>query len=275
MSEVGLADPELKYLLKEIRKKPILTPEREREISKLVRRGGLNQAELDKIQSELVEGNMRFVLNVAKKYQGQGLSICDLISEGNLGLVKAARLFDWNQDNRFISYAIWWIKQSIIQSLNDNSRVIRLPANVIRDMQKAKKELEKISEEFSPEAIFLSDECFNYSNTPTTINTEMEISEDGYTLLETINNDNAEMPDNNLTPHPEIIKKTMNLLDILDDRERFIIESYFGLKGDAKTLEDIGEEIGCGLTKERVRQIKDKALRKLRSQSFNILEYLD
>jgi len=275
MSEAGLSDPELKYLLKDIRKKPILTPEREREISKLVRRGGLDQKQMDKIQSELIEGNMRFVLNVAKKYQGQGLSISDLISEGNLGLVKAAKLFDWNQDNRFISYAIWWIKQSIIQSLNDNSRVIRLPANVIRDMQKSKKEFEKISDEFSAEAILLSDQCSNYINTPSTINTEMEIADDGYTLLETINNENADMPDKDLTSYPEIIKKTLTLLDILDERERYIIESYFGLKGDTKTLEEIGEEIGCGLTKERIRQIKDKALRKLRSQSFDILEYLD
>jgi RNA polymerase primary sigma factor len=275
MSDTGLSDPELKILLKDIRKKPVLTPERERELSKRVRSGSLTQKQIEDIQTELVEGNLRFVINVARKYLNKGMSIADLIGEGHLGLVKAAKLFDWNQNNRFISYAVWWIRQSIIQSLNDNSRIIRIPTNVIRDMQKARKQLDVLNEEFSEEYVLLSEECFNYNNLPTTINADSEIGDDGFTLLDTIVNEDAEMPDKDLGSESVVIDKTIKLLNVLDDRERFIVESYFGLNGEAKTLEDIGHDIGDGLTKERVRQIKDKALRKIRSNAFDILDYLD
>jgi RNA polymerase primary sigma factor len=275
MGDIVHADSELKYFLKDIRKRNILTPERERELSKIVRGGNLTQVQLDKIQQELIEGNMRFVINVAKKYQGQGLSISDLIAEGNAGLVKAARNFDWEQNNRFITYAVWWIRQSIMQSLNDNSRTIRLPTNIIRDIHKSKKKFDTVIDDLGESDVLSAEENEAYINLPTTVNTEDVLTDDGMKILDTLTNENAEMPDKELETNAQVISKAKALLIVLDDRERFIVESYFGINGDAMTLEEIGQAVGDGLTKERVRQIKDKALRKLRSQAFDLFDYID
>ena len=152
-SGIPINQEEINLYLKDIRKIKVMTPERERELSKLIMSGTLSPREIDEVNQELLEGNLRFVITVAKQYQNQGLDFPDLISEGNLGLMKAIQNFDWSKNLRFISYAVWWVKQSILQSLNDNARTIRLPVNVVQDLQKAKKEVEqhgkKLSDKFS------------------------------------------------------------------------------------------------------------------------------
>ena len=126
-SGIPINQEEIQLYLKDIRKIKVMTPERERELSKLITSGTLTENEIKAINKELLEGNLRFVITVAKQYQNQGLDFPDLIAEGNLGLMKAINNFDWSKNLRFISYAVWWVKQSILQSLNDNARTIRLP----------------------------------------------------------------------------------------------------------------------------------------------------
>ena len=134
---------EIYHYLKDIRKIKVMTPDREKELAVKMKSDGISETERKKIEEELLKGNLRFVITVAKKYQNQGLPLPDLINEGNFGLMKAIKNFDWGKDLRFISYAVWWVKQSIIQSLNDNARTIRLPVNVVQDLHKAKKDVEQ------------------------------------------------------------------------------------------------------------------------------------
>jgi RNA polymerase primary sigma factor len=215
-----------------------------------------------KIHKELLEGNLRFVITVAKQYQNQGLDFPDLIAEGNLGLMKAIDNFDWSKKLRFISYAVWWVRQSILQSLNENARTIRLPVNVVQDLQRAKKELERGGAELSDK----------FANLPYTINLDKPLNEEGDTLVDILNNPNAELPDAGLSSEDTLKDKLISMLDVLDDREKTIIQDYFGLSGSTRTLEDIGNDFT--LTKERVRQIKEKALRKLRNETATLFEYL-
>ena len=134
---------EITHYLKDIRKIKVMTPDRERQLADRMLSEDITEDEVKKIQKELLEGNLRFVITVAKQYQNQGLDFPDLIAEGNLGLMKAIENFDWSKKLRFISYAVWWVRQSILQSLNENARTIRLPVNVVQDLQRAKKDLEK------------------------------------------------------------------------------------------------------------------------------------
>jgi len=266
MKEKNLGIPinqeEIQSYLKDIRKKKVMTPERERELSTLMKSGELSQNEIDKINTELLEGNLRFVITVAKQYQNQGLDLPDLIAEGNYGLMKAIKNFDWNKDLRFISYAVWWIKQSIIQSLNDNARTIRLPVNVVQDLQRAKKEIEAKGGELNAK----------FATLPSMINLDMEINEDGDNLFDIIKNNEADMPDDSFNTKDILRAKLLGLLTTLDEREKTIIEDYFGLTGTPRTLEDIGGDFN--LTKERVRQIKEKSLRKLRNLSSDLFEWM-
>jgi RNA polymerase primary sigma factor len=266
MKEKNLSIPinqeEIQLYLKDIRKIKVMTPEREKELSNLMKTGDLSDSQKNKVYKELLEGNLRFVITVAKQYQNQGLDFPDLVAEGNLGLMKAIKNFDWSKDLRFISYAVWWVKQSILQSLNDNARTIRLPVNVVQDLHKAKKEVEanggKLDDKFQ--------------NLPSMIDLDMNINEEGDTLVDIIKNDDAEMPDEVFNSKDILKQKLIEILDILDDRERVIIGDYFGLTGTPRTLEDIGTDFD--LTKERVRQIKEKALRKLRNESSVLFDYL-
>ena len=253
---------EISHYLKDIRRIKVMTAERERELAKKMKSDDTPIAERKRIERELIEGNLRFVITVAKQYQNQGLDLSDLIAEGNLGLMKAIKNFDWNKDLRFISYGVWWVKQSIIQSLNDNSRTIRLPVNVVQDLHKAKKEVEQTGKKI--------DEKF--SNLPSIIDLDKYINEDGDTLLDMIENKDAELPDAVFNTKDLLKKKLMSLLDVLDERERSIVADYFGLTGTPRTLEDIGSDFN--LTKERVRQIKEKALRRLRNDSSELFDYL-
>ena len=199
---------------------------------------------------------------MSKQYQNQGLDLPDLIAEGNYGLMKAIENFDWSKGLRFISYAVWWVRQSILQSLNENARTIRLPVNVVQELHRAKKELDSAGVEL-PE---------KFATLPYTINLDNPLNEEGDTLLDIIVNPNAELADANLSTEDTLKKKLIEMLDVLDNRERVIIEDYFGLSGNTRTLEDIGGDFS--LTKERVRQIKEKALRKLRNETSSLFDYM-
>ena len=253
---------EISHYLKDIRKIKVMTPERERQLSERILSDNITEDEIKKIHKELLEGNLRFVITVAKQYQNQGLDFPDLIAEGNLGLMKAIENFDWSKKLRFISYAVWWVRQSILQSLNENARTIRLPVNVVQELHKAKKELERGGMELPDK----------FANLPYTINLDNPLNEEGDTLVDILNNPNAELPDAGLSTEDTLKDKLLNMLDVLDDREKSIIQDYFGLSGSTRTLEDIGNDFT--LTKERVRQIKEKALRKLRNETAVLFEYL-
>ena len=253
---------EISHYLKDIRKIKVMTPERERQLSERILSDNITEGEIKKIHKELLEGNLRFVITVAKQYQNQGLDFPDLIAEGNLGLMKAIENFDWSKKLRFISYAVWWVRQSILQSLNENARTIRLPVNVVQELHKAKKELERGGMELPDK----------FANLPYTINLDNPLNEEGDTLVDILNNPNAELPDAGLSTEDTLKDKLLSMLDVLDDREKSIVQDYFGLSGSTRTLEDIGNDFT--LTKERVRQIKEKALRKLRNETAVLFEYL-
>ena len=207
-------------------------------------------------------GNLRFVISVARDYQNQGVDLPDLIAEGNHGLLKAIRNFDWNKGNRFISYAVWWIKQSIFQCLNEHARTIRLPANIVQEVQRAKKR------ENSENHVMDS----KLQNLPYTTNLDRPINEEGDTLVTIIENDNADNPEEIFNTDEQLKIELRKIMEVLDDREIKIVGDYFGLSGTPRTLSDIGDVFG--LTKERVRQIKEKALRKLRNESRELLDYI-
>jgi RNA polymerase primary sigma factor len=209
-----------------------------------------------------LEGNLRFVITVSKQYQNQGLDLPDLIAEGNYGLMKAIDNFDWSKKLRFISYAVWWVRQSILQSLNDNARTIRLPVNVVQELHRAKKDFDSNGTEL-PE---------KFASLPSMVNLDNPLNEEGDTLLDVLNNPHAELADSGLSTEVTLREKLLEMLNVLDDRERVIIEDYFGLSGNTRTLEDIGNDFD--LTKERVRQIKEKGLRKLRNETGSLFDYL-
>jgi RNA polymerase primary sigma factor len=253
---------EITHYLKDIRKIKVMTPDRERQLADRMLSEDITEDEVKKIQKELLEGNLRFVITVAKQYQNQGLDFPDLIAEGNLGLMKAIENFDWSKKLRFISYAVWWVRQSILQSLNENARTIRLPVNVVQELHKAKKELERGGDNLPDK----------FANLPYTINLDNPLNEEGDTLVDILNNPNAELADAGLSSEDTLKDKLIGMLDVLDEREKSIIQDYFGLSGSTRTLEDIGNDFT--LTKERVRQIKEKALRKLRNETAVLFEYL-
>lgn len=259
---IPINQEEIQHYLKDIRKIKVMSPEREKELAALMQSGKLTQREKDEIHKELLVGNLRFVITVAKQYQNQGLDFPDLIAEGNLGLMKAIHNFDWTKNLRFISYAVWWVKQSILQSLNDNARTIRLPVNIVQDLHRAKKEVEKTGKKL--------DERFEML--PSIIDLDMTINEEGDTLVDILKNEEADMPDAIFNNKDVLKSELLGILNILDDREKVIILDYFGLSGTPRTLEDIGSDFN--LTKERVRQIKEKALRKLRNESSVLFDYL-
>jgi RNA polymerase primary sigma factor len=259
---IPINQEEIQHYLKDIRRIKVMTPDREKELAIKMKSEDTPERERKRIESELLVGNLRFVITVAKQYQNQGLDLSDLIAEGNLGLMKAIKNFDWHKDLRFISYAVWWVKQSIIQSLNDNSRTIRLPVNVVQDLHKAKKEIEVTGKELDTK----------FTSLPSMIDLDMTINEEGDTLVDMIANPDALAPDAGFNTKDILKDKLLSLLNVLDDREKVIIEDYFGLSGTPRTLEDIGGDFG--LTKERVRQIKERALRRLRNESSELFDYL-
>ncbi len=259
----------LALYLKEIGKLQPLSSEQEAELAARIKKG--DQVALD----TLVKANLRFVVSVSRNYQNQGLSLCDLINEGNMGLVRAARRFDEKKNFRFISYAVWWIRQAILQALAEQSRIMRLPLNragAIHKISKTQIELEQrynrmpdiseIAQELSiPES--LVQETISISNNHVSLDAPVK-DNDGSTLLDLIGNQqDGGSPDENIqimSMHEEIRR----MLDMLTDREREIIKLYFGIDNDAAyTLDEIGRRFN--ITRERVRQIKSKALSRLKN----------
>lgn len=262
LQNIPINQEEIYAYLKDIRKIKVMTPERERELCKLMSTETLSKPERDRIEKEIIEGNLRFVITVAKTYQNQGLELPDLIAEGNLGLIKAMKTFDWSKNLRFISYAVWWVRQSILQSLNEHARTIRLPVNIVQEVQKEKKMVDN----------GLGEESDKLATLPSMVYLDKSINEEGDTLLDIIINNDAYKPDIMFDNKDILKQKLMDTLNILDERERIIVEDYFGLTGCSRTLEDIGEDFS--LTKERVRQIKEKALRKLRNECSILFDYM-
>jgi RNA polymerase primary sigma factor len=261
-SVIPINQDEVSHYLKDIRKIKVMTAERERELSALMQSDSVTDKQKESIKKEIIEGNLRFVITVAKQYQNQGVDFPDLVAEGNLGLIKALNNFDWTKNLRFISYAVWWIKQSIFQSLNEHSRTIRIPVNVVQDLQKEKKRVEKTGDKMGD----------RFANLPYTINLEHQINEEGDTLIDLIENKDSMRPDEIFNTSTQLKDGLSNIMNILDEREKQIVEDYYGISGTPRTLEDIGSDFS--LTKERVRQIKEKALRKLRNESSNLFDYM-
>ena len=261
-SVIPINQEEIASYLKDIRKLTVMTPERERELSERMLSSNITDREKADIKKEILEGNLRFVITVSKQYQNQGLDFPDLIAEGNYGLMKAIENFDWSKKLRFISYAVWWVRQSILQSLNENARTIRLPVNVVQELHKAKKELDNSGVELPEKFVSL----------PYTVNLDSPLNEEGDTLMDVLNNPNAELADADMNTEQTLKDMLLGMLDVLDERERIIVEDYFGLSGSTRTLEDIGNDFD--LTKERVRQIKEKALRKLRNETSSLFDYM-
>ena len=264
------ANRSLSKYLQEISKYQPLDPQREVELAIAVRTGSR------KALKELTEANLRFVVSVAKDYQGQGLPLTDLINEGNLGLIKAAERFDETRGFKFISYAVWWIRQSVLQALAEHSRIVRLPLNRVGTISKINKASERLEQEFerSPRSDELAKQLDMKVNE---VNDAQRISrrhhsldtpfsdDDKNSLLDVIADGKTEDPDKELQID-SLKDEVRAALDTLKDREKDVIRMYFGIDHDyALTLNEIGEEFG--LTRERVRQIKEKAIRRLRHRS--------
>ena len=260
---IDTTEDSISSYLKEVRKVDLLTPEQELELTKKVAEG--DKKSLD----HLVNANLRFVISVAKEYQGQGVPLPDLINEGNYGLIKAATKFDHTKGFRFISYAVWWVKQSILQSLSDNSRTVRLPINITNQLSKIKKQIAQFEQENHREpteidmdlSVLLHPKCSSLND---------KINEDGDEVLDLIADNTFNRPDEDFYGDDILKNELEKTLSILNDRERNIISMYYGIDGQSMTLEQIGDEYG--LTKERIRQIKQKGLRKLRNNCVNLLE---
>ncbi|MFD2934235.1 sigma-70 family RNA polymerase sigma factor [Spirosoma flavum] len=258
-----------KYL-QEIGKVDLLTPDEEVTLAQKIREG--DQLALER----LTKANLRFVVSVAKQYQNQGLSLGDLINEGNLGLIKAAQRFDETRGFKFISYAVWWIRQSILQALAEQSRIVRLPLNRVGSLNKISKTFSDLEQKFerepSPEELAAVLEISAAEVVDTLKISGRHVSMDApfvqgeeNSLLDVLENDGEDKPDSGLI-NDSLRKEVQRALSTLTQREADVITLYFGLNGEhAMTLEEIGEKFN--LTRERVRQIKEKAIRRLRHTS--------
>ena len=258
-----------KYL-QEIGKVDLLTPDEEVDLAKRIRDG--DQYALEK----LTKANLRFVVSVAKQYQNQGLSLGDLINEGNLGLIKAAQRFDETRGFKFISYAVWWIRQSILQALAEQSRIVRLPLNRVGSLNKISKTFSELEQKYerepSPDELAEVLDVSTSEVVDTLKISGRHVSMDApfvqgeeNSLLDVLANDGDDTPDSGLI-NDSLRKEVQRALHTLTQREADVVTLYFGLNGEhAMTLEEIGEKFN--LTRERVRQIKEKAIRRLRHTS--------
>ena len=261
----------LEKYLQEIGKVDLLTPEKEVDLAKKIKQG-------DHIALEtLTKANLRFVVSVAKQYQNQGLSLSDLINEGNLGLIKAAQRFDETRGFKFISYAVWWIRQSILQALAEQSRIVRLPLNKVGSLNKINRAFSQLEQEFEREPS--SEELasileISSDEVETTLGVAARhvsmdapfVDGEDNSLLDVLENPNTPGTDANLEYLDSLRREIDRSLGTLTDRQADVIKLYFGIGVEHPlSLENIGDRFG--LTRERVRQIKDKAINKLRSAS--------
>ena len=261
----------LEKYLQEIGKVDLITPEEEVNLAIRIKQG--DQRALEK----LTKANLRFVVSVAKQYQNQGLSLSDLINEGNLGLIKAAQRFDETRGFKFISYAVWWIRQSILQALAEQSRIVRLPLNKVGLSNKISKAYSQLEQEYerepSPDELATILEI-NTDEVEATLGVAARhvsmdapfIDGEDNSLLDVLENPNAVSADEELDHHDSLRREIERSLSTLTDRQKDVIMLYFGIAVEhPMSLEDIGEKFG--LTRERVRQSKDKAITKLRTTS--------
>ena len=273
-------DRSLDLYLREIGETPLIDADEEVRLAKQIKQGSKNALEA------LTKANLRFVVSVAKQYQNQGLSLADLINEGNIGLIKAAKRFDETRGFKFISYAVWWIRQAILQALAEQSRIVRLPLNRVGTLHKIGKvssSLEQgLGREPSPDEIAreldLSEmevsDTLKISNSHLSLDAPFSISEDN-SLIDILEDEYQPAPDEELLEH-SLKMEIEKALDTLTPREAEVISLYFGLNHEkALTLEEIGARFS--LTRERVRQIKEKAIRRLRhaSRSRSLRAYLN
>lgn len=257
-----------KYL-QEIGKEDLINVEEEVELAQRIKKGDHEALE------KLTRANLRFVVSVAKQYQNQGLTLPDLINEGNLGLIKAGEKFDETRGFKFISYAVWWIRQSILQALAEQSRIVRLPLNQVGSLNKINKAFSRFEQEFErkPTPEELADaldlprekviDTLRVSGRHISVDAPFVDGEDN-SLLDVLPNNDSPIADKNLLTE-SLIREIERALATLTEREREIIKCFFGIGVQDMTLEEIGEKFG--LTRERVRQIKEKAIRRLRHTS--------
>ena len=268
----------LEDYLNDISKQPLLTAEEEVKLAQRIRNDDREALE------RLVCANLRFVVSVAKQYQNQGLTLPDLINEGNIGLIKAAEKFDETRGFKFISYAVWWIRQSILQALAEQSRMVRLPLNQVSAVSRINKLIMKFEQEHErkPSAYELSElidetpekirDSLRANGRPMSINAPLGEGDDS-TLLEVISDENTPQADRGMIDK-SLATEIERMLDTLDEREKTIVEMCFGINNREMTLEEISEKFG--LSRESVRQIREKALLKLRHSNKKSLlqEYL-
>ena len=261
----------LEKYLQEIGKEEMISAEEEVELAQRIKHGD------QKALERLTKANLRFVVSVAKQYQNQGLSLPDLINEGNLGLLKAAERFDETRGFKFISYAVWRIRQSILQAISEQSRIVRLPLNQVGSVNKITREINRFEQENErrpsleeiAEKIDLPedkiDEAMNINGHHVSVDAPFVDGEDN-SLLDVMPNENSPMADTTLVEE-SLRAEIQEALTMLSDRERNVIEASYGINRPELTMEEIG--VKFGLTRERVRQIKEKAIRKLRGCSKN------
>lgn len=261
----------LEKYLQEIGKVDLLTPEEEVDLAKRIKQGD------ERALEKLTKANLRFVVSVAKQYQNQGLSLSDLINEGNLGLIKAAQRFDETRGFKFISYAVWWIRQSILQALAEQSRIVRLPLNKVGSLNKINKAFSELEQEYErePSAEELAEMLeIATEEVETTLGVAARhvsmdapfVEGEDNSLLDVLENNSTPGTDDNLSYAESLRREIERSLSTLTDRQADVVKLYFGIGIDhPMSLEDIGDQFG--LTRERVRQIKDKAINKLRSAS--------
>lgn len=260
-----------KYL-QEIGHESLISMEEEMALAQRIKNGDREAVK------ELTRANLRFVVSVAKQFQNQGLALSDLINEGNLGLIRAAERFDETRGFKFISYAVWWIRQSIFQAIAEHSRIVRLPSNRIDSVNKIRRVLNSFEQEHErrPNLDEIADrvgmtkekilEAFHDDSHQLSVDAPFSEGDDACCLLDILPNEAAVMADKHLVLE-SLRAEIISALSLLNEKERKIIEAFFGINQSEKTLEEIGNEYG--LTRERVRQIKEKAIRKLRNNAKN------
>ena len=261
----------LEKYLQEISKETMISAEEEVELAQRIKKGD------QKALERLTKANLRFVVSVAKQYQNQGLSLPDLINEGNLGLLKAAERFDETRGFKFISYAVWWIRQSILQAISEQSRIVRLPLNQVGSVNKINREINRFEQlnERRPSVDEIAekvdlpqdkiDEAMSINGHHISVDAPFVEGEDN-SLLDVMTNAESPMADKELVDE-SLKSEIQTALNSLNERERNVVEASYGINQPELTLEEIGSKFG--LTRERVRQIKEKAIRKLRNSKTN------